>query len=383
MSAVRPGVYIHIPFCRRKCLYCDFPSQAGDEALYERYTAALCREIAGRGGLLSDRVVDTVYIGGGTPTVLPERCLARLGRALRESFKLDPGLEFTVEANPGTVDGDKLAALLAMGVNRLSFGVQAFDDAVLAAAGRLHTAREAVAAVEAARRAGFANISIDLMYGLPGQSPESFRAGLEQAVRLPLRHISVYGLKVEEGTPFAAMAAAGTLALPDEDDEAAMYELAAAFLPRRGWGRYEISNYAAAGYECRHNLKYWRYQPYLGLGAAAHSFWDGERLANLVGAGEYIARMEAGACPVAERERAGRETAMAEFAFLALRTAAGLDFASFRQQFGVDFLQQYSSIIGNLAARGLIERGAAGIRPTPAGMRYGNIVFGAFLPDIC
>lgn len=378
---MRLGLYIHIPFCRQKCLYCDFPSVAGREDLYDDYITALGRELAGWGGVLSVNAVDTIYIGGGTPTALPAALLARLGELLRRHVAGWAVGEFTVEANPGTLGNDKLAALRAMGADRLSLGVQAFDDGVLAGAGRIHTAAEAAAAVEAAAAAGFGKLSIDLMYGLPGQSPASFRAGLERAVALPVGHISVYGLKVEEGTPFAVRQAAGELALPDEDAEDAMYELAAAFLPAQGFSRYEISNFARPGFACRHNLKYWRYRPYLGLGAAAHSFWRGERLANTADIGEYIRRLAAGDSPLASRERPDKPTAMAEYAFLALRTAAGLDYADFAACFGESFAGRYGETLAKFAGQGLVDTGADGIRLTAAGMKYGNIVFAGFLPD--
>ncbi len=374
------GLYIHIPFCITKCLYCDFPSVAGGEDLYAAYTAALCREIAGRGGLLSAGAVDTVYIGGGTPTVLPAGCLAEIGRCLRASFKIMKDAEFTVEANPGTLDGAKLAALRAMGVNRVSLGVQAFDDAVLAAAGRIHTAGQALAAVAAVRDAGFGRISIDLMYGLPGQTAASFRVGLERAAALPVDHMSVYGLKVEEGTPFAVLAAAGELALPDEDEEVAMYDMAAFLLPASGFARYEISNYARPGNECRHNLKYWRYEPYIGVGAAAHSFWQGERLANTDDVRDYISRVSAGETPVVSRERPDGAVAMAEYVFLALRTAAGVSWPDFAARFGCDFTERYGATIAELSRRGLVAAGRDSLRLTAQGQKYGNIVFAAFLP---
>ncbi len=375
------GLYIHIPFCQRKCLYCDFPSVAGAEDMYAAYTAALCREIAGRGGLLSSAEVDTVYIGGGTPTVLPAGCLAEVGRCLRAHAAITPDAEFTVEANPGTLDDAKLAALRDMGANRISLGVQAFDDAVLTAAGRVHTAAQAVEAVAAVRAAGFARVSVDLMYGLPGQTPDGFRAGLERAAALPVEHISVYGLKVEEGTPFARLAAAGRLALPDEEAEEAMYDATVAFLPARGFARYEISNYARPGAECRHNLKYWRYEPYLGVGAAAHSFLQGERAANTADVADYIARITAGESPVAGAERPGPAVAMAEYAFLALRTAAGVAYADFAARFGDDFTRIYGGVIGKLSRQGLVEADGEGLCLTARGQKYGNVVFAAFLPD--
>lgn len=375
------GLYVHVPFCIRKCLYCDFPSIAGAEELYADYTAALCREIAGRGGLLSAERVDTVYVGGGTPTALPAECLAALGRGLRESAAISPDAEFTVEANPGTLDAARLEALAAMGANRISLGVQAFDDAVLAAAGRIHTAAQAAEAVAAVRAAGFARVSVDLMYGLPGQTPAGFRAGLERAVALPVGHISVYGLKVEEGTPFARLEAEGRLALPDEDAEEAMYDATVAFLPAHGFARYEISNYARPGDECRHNLKYWRYEPYIGVGAAAHSFWQGERTANTADVRDYIARTTAGQSPVAGAERPPAAVAMAEYAFLALRTAAGVSYADFAARFGREFPALYGAAIDKLAGQGLVTEGAGGLRLTARGQKFGNVVFASFLPD--
>ncbi len=374
------GLYIHIPFCIRKCLYCDFPSVAGAEELFAAYTAALCREIAGRGGLLSSAAVDSVYVGGGTPTALPAELLAALGRCLREYAAVAEDAEFTVEANPGTLDAARLAALRAMGANRISLGVQAFDDTVLATAGRIHTAAEAADAVAAVRAAGFARVSVDLMYGLPGQTPAGFRAGLERAVALPVEHLSVYGLKVEEGTPFARLAAEGRLAL-DEEAEEAMYDEAVAFLPAHGFARYEISNYARPGAECRHNLKYWRYEPYVGVGAAAHSFLHGERSANTADVGDYIARVMAGESPTASVERPPPAVAMAEYTFLALRTAAGVSYADFAVRFGVKFTDLYGEVVGKMSQQGLVAAGEDGIRLTTRGQKYGNVVFAAFLPD--
>lgn len=375
------GLYIHIPFCLRKCLYCDFSSVAGAEELYAPYTAALCREIAGKGGVLSAATVDTVYIGGGTPTVLPNECLTEIGRCLRANLKVPAAAEFSVEANPGTLDDSKLAALKAVGANRISIGVQAFDDGVLAAAGRIHSAVQAGEAVAAAAAAGFSRVSIDLMYGLPGQTPASFRSGLERAVTMPVEHLSVYGLKVEEATPFGRQAAAGRLILPDEDDEDEMYELTNEFLPAMGFGRYEISNYARPGAQCRHNLKYWRYEPYIGVGVAAHSFWQGERFANTANIGDYIDRLAAGESPVIARERPAPAVAMAEYAFLALRTATGVSFRDFAARFGIEFPRLYEAVIAGLVRKGLIAAGEDGIRLTVRGQKYGNIVFASFLPD--
>jgi len=374
-------VYIHIPFCRQKCLYCDFPSRADGEYLFQDYTTALCREITGKGGILSSYAIDSVYFGGGTPTVLPVNNLTRIIDCLCDCAQVTADAEISIEANPGTIDGSKLADLRHAGFNRISIGVQAFDDRLLAVTGRIHSAVEAVQAVTEAAVSGFENISVDLMYGLPGQSVDDFQTSLRQAVDLPIRHISAYGLKVEEGTPFHRQQVSGHLDLPDEDEEAAMYDLATGFLPQQGLRRYEISNYARAGAECRHNLKYWHYQPYLGLGAAAHSFIGGQRQSNVIDSGEFIRRIFSGGDPVESREVPEPEVAIAEYVFLSLRTAQGLSFQEFTNCFGLSFTEHFAEIIEKLAGKGLIILEHGGVSLTELGMRFGNIVFASFLPD--
>lgn len=380
------GIYVHIPFCRQKCLYCDFPSYTTDSQLYSTYITALCREVAGRSGIFSHAVVDTVFIGGGTPTLLSQDLLSQVLNCLREHYQLSDGVEITVEANPGTVDGAKLRTLRAHGVNRISFGVQTFAERLLPKIGRIHSAAEAVRAVELAQAAGFDNINVDLMYGLPEQTVQDLQESIDRAIGMGVRHLSVYGLKIEEGTPFASLHEQGRLALPEEAAEEAMYELAAHYLPAKGFQRYEISNYAPAGWECRHNLKYWHYQPYLGLGLAAHSFFDGQRLANTGDLQQYLdffsrSGGEKQEFPVAVVEKLDKETAMAEFVFLALRTSSGLHIPDFNNCFAADFFNQYNKVIAALRRQKLIEVTEKAVRLTELGMKYGNVVFGAFLPD--
>lgn len=375
------GLYIHIPFCRQKCLYCDFPSHDNLAHLYQDYIDALCREIAEQGRRFAGWVVDTVYIGGGTPTVLPSELLGRVFASLAAAFSLEPAVEITVEANPGTIDLPLLKALRAWGVNRLSFGVQTFVPHLLPLLGRVHTAEQGIEAVELARAAGFDNINLDLMYGLPEQRQADVADSLSRATELGVPHLSVYGLKVEEGTPFAVSHAAGKLALPDETEEEAMYDLVTAFLRQAGYRRYEVSNYCRPGYECRHNLKYWHYQPFLGLGAAAYSFVDGVRWANTPQVVEYIQAQRQGALAVHDREVLDRQTQIAEFIFLALRTAAGLDSGIFQERFGHSFWDAYRATIDTLSQRGLVERCGNRLRLTDLGMKFGNIVFASFLPD--
>jgi oxygen-independent coproporphyrinogen-3 oxidase len=375
------GLYIHIPFCQQKCLYCDFPSHANLAHLYQPYITALCQEISGLGGVLSGHVIDTIFIGGGTPTILSAESLGKLLGQVHASFSVATDAEISIEANPGTVDREKLLVLQAGGVNRISFGVQTFSDSLLKAIGRIHSAKQAIQAVQMAQEVGFTNINVDLMYGLPGQTPEQLRHSIQQAVDLNVTHVSAYGLKVEEGTPFATMEEQGVLLLPEEDDDEAMYQMTTELLPQAGFERYEISNYSKSGYACRHNLKYWQYTPYIGVGAAAHSFWQGERLANTADVLTYIQRMDQGKLPLETKEIRETNVAMAEYVFLALRTVEGLFIQQFNQYFKRDFIEQYGDVVSTLVAKKLIIVSSKQVYLTKIGIKYGNIVFRAFLID--
>lgn len=375
------GLYIHLPFCRQKCLYCDFSSYAYSEHLFDAYTTALCQQIAEQGGMLSQPLVDTVYLGGGTPSILPVPLLEKIVTSLQTSFALQTNAEISMEANPGTVTANQLSALKALGINRLSFGVQSFNDKLLVRLGRIHQTKDSLAAVEAAYAAGFTNISIDLMYGLPGQTSAGFAGELAQAAALATEHISVYGLKLEEGTPLAAAYDQGLLDLPAESQEEAMYDQMTAFLPQHGLLRYEISNFARPGKECRHNLKYWQYQPYLGLGCAAHSFLDGRRSSQVTGIAEYITAITTGKSPVAMAELLTRDEAMAEYIFLALRTVQGMDIAAFNHYFDDDFWKRFGRLCQTLQSQNLLTTADNQLCLTERGMKFGNTVFRAFLPD--
>jgi oxygen-independent coproporphyrinogen-3 oxidase len=375
------GLYVHIPFCRRKCLYCDFSSYTGAEHLFPAYTTALCQQIADQGGMLCKPGVDTVYIGGGTPSILPVSLLERILVSLADSFAIAEGAEISIEANPGTVTQEQLLQLNSLGINRLSFGVQSFNAELLAALGRIHTAADGMEAVEYAYAAGFNNVSIDLMYGLPGQTAAGFARELKTAAALNTAHISVYGLKLEAGTPLAEAYDQGRLAMPDEAEEEAMYDIMTDYLPGQGLRRYEISNFARPGMECRHNLKYWQYRPYLGLGTAAHSFLNRQRTSSTTDIQEYIAAVSAGRSPVVMRESINRGDAMAEFIFLALRTAHGMSFTDFTRHFAVQFYEQFGIIMEELRSQGLLAADDKRLWLTEKGMKFGNIVFGSFLPN--
>lgn len=382
------GVYIHIPFCRQKCFYCDFPSFAGRERYERDYIDALCREIAVQGALYRGRWgrPATIYMGGGTPSVLPPELMEKLLAKIQEVFVAEDGeggqknpLEFTVECNPGTIDFAYLKMLRRYGVSRLSFGVQTFNDLLLKRIGRIHTGAQAKEAVELARAAGFQNVSMDLIYGLPEETVEMLQQDLETMISLQPEHISIYGLQLEEGTAFAKMQELGKLHLPDDDTVEKMYDTMTSFLPQHGYARYEISNFARPGFESRHNLSYWQDVPYLGLGAAAHSYLDGQRYENVHEIPLYIEGIRSGKGVRREEEPATRAIAMEEFAFLALRTAKGIDKRRFAEKFGVTLAEVYADPISKLKRQGLLEESGDFVHLTEFGMKYGNAAFEEFL----
>ena len=374
------GVYIHIPFCRQKCSYCDFSSIAGHEADMEKYTDALCRELAAKGETLSSLGnASTIYIGGGTPTALPVPLLARVIQTVQAVVPTTENLEFTVEANPGTVTLETMTMLSTLGVNRVSIGAQVFDDAILKRIGRIHTSQDIRDAVRWARAALIVDVSVDLMYGLPGQTMDILKWSVGSSMDLAVTHISVYGLTVEDGTPFAREKAAGTLNLPTEEVEEEMYDYLAETLPKFGFRRYEISNYARHDFVCRHNLGYWQDRPYFGFGAAAHSYHNGKRTANTKDVGAYIKAVERGESPAHTEETVTREKHIEEFCFLALRTAKGIDRQKFAETFGCEVESIYQKTVDNLKAKQYLEETPTHFRLTPLGMKFGNQAFAAFL----
>jgi len=379
------ALYVHIPFCAVRCHYCDFNTYAGLERLYVPFTNALVAEIERAGAARSRPDVRTVFIGGGTPTVLPPAQLARVLDACRTAFKVLPGAEVTSEANPGTADRAHFAALRSMGVNRLSMGVQSFDDAELKWLGRIHGADEAAAAYDAARAAGFTNINLDFMFGLPGQSPATWKATLARAVALRPEHLSLYSLTVEHGTPLATQVSRGLSAAPDDDLAADLYSLAADALAAAGYEQYEISNWTrthqlpASSFQCQHNLVYWRHEPYLGFGPGAHSFEADRRWWNVRPVPQYIERMGDGASPERDGETLDRRTAMGEVLMLGLRLLEeGVTDTRFRARFGVELAEAFGPQIVGLVDRGLLARLPDRIRLTSQGRLLGNQVFAEF-----
>ncbi len=384
MDAV--SLYIHIPFCRAKCAYCDFNSYSGLDHVFEKYVRALQTEMrwVGWGCALK---VNTIYLGGGTPTVLPLALLGEILDACRARFMMAEGVEITVEANPGTVEGGYLAGLLEMGVNRLSLGVQSFHDDELRLLGRIHTAAQAVETYRLTKRMGFDSINLDLIYGLPRQALSSWQSTLRQAIYLQPDHLSLYGLSVEEGTLLGQRIAQGELPAPDPDLAAEMYTLAEETLDKAGYVHYEISNWAQPGHECHHNLTYWRNRSYLGLGAGAHSYFDRRRWHNVLSPAEYINRLEAGwqgplPPSVEGMEEVDEPLEMAETMILGLRLVQeGVGLADFRGRFGRELMDVYGREIEEMEQAGLLEVDGERILLTARGRLLGNEVFQRFLPE--
>ncbi len=371
------GLYIHIPYCVSRCRYCGFYSTTG--APTEAYIDALLKEAAMRKKEIGERMASTVYLGGGTPSRLPVSFLARLLQGLADIFPFAADAEITMEMNPSDMSAAYLSAARALGVNRLSVGVQSFDDRLLAAIGRRHTAAEAKAAVRRAYRAGFANISIDLMYELPGQNVRDFEMSLLRVAHLPITHISVYSLILEEGTPFARLAEKGKLPRPTEEESFAMYRAMERILPHYGFARYEISSFARAGAVSRHNQKYWKLDEYLGLGPAASSRIGHTRTTNRPDLPSYLAALQKGERPPADIEPLTREEEMEEYCFLHLRMREGIDKKEYATRYGEPLEARYAAIIRDLKAKGLLKETENRIFLTKRGVALGNTVFEAFL----
>lgn len=420
------SIYIHIPFCIKKCNYCDFLSFTAGERERERYLGALLREIEGEAHKYKDYFVDTVFLGGGTPTVLSGKQIGRVLEELKAGFSFVGGsniggmAEITMEANPGTVDREKLEKCRQAGVNRISIGAQSLRNAELALLGRIHRAEDFYQAYRWAREAGFGNINVDLMAALPGQRPEEYRETLRKAADLGPEHISAYSLIVEEGTPFydwygegaekkwgeedfpkkadghagsgtkgSMGAGEGMPALPSEEEERLMDEWTGEILGEYGYRRYEISNYARPDYECRHNMAYWKRYDYAGFGLGAASMVGNVRWKNSADMGKYLGCMEAEALP-GRRNLSGRETVkeevcelsiqeqMEEFMFLGLRLTEGVGKKEFYEAFGEDMASVYGKVMEKLESQGLVTDGER-VRLTPYGRDVSNYVMAEFL----
>jgi oxygen-independent coproporphyrinogen-3 oxidase len=332
------SLYIHVPFCVRKCRYCGFYSTPYSSGNADAFISALKHEATSYRNDFKHRPFSSIYIGGGTPTVLSSEQFGLLVGIIREHFTINDSVEFTVEANPNTVTHEKLSLMRSQGANRLSLGVQSFSGEVLQILGRLHTVEQAADAFRVARSAGFENIGVDLIYGIPGQTADHWEEALDAAIALKPEHVSAYSLSLDAGSQFMQEAESGEFALPHEEICAAMYERAVIKLNNAGYGRYEISNFSLPGYECRHNMNYWERGEYLGLGPGAWSFISGRRYANIADTTEYVQRLSSGRTIIDDQEIVGSEASARETLLLGLRTTKGLDLSRFEQEFGPDRL---------------------------------------------
>ena len=375
-------IYIHIPFCKHKCSYCAFVSRPGTSGEIENYVRILMTEIRiASHEIPSSSLVDSIYFGGGTPSLLEPSQVREILRTLSNFCDIAADAEITLETNPGTADIHKFKKFRAAGINRLSIGVQSFNDAMLSALGRVHTAQQAISCVETARKSGFDNIALDLIHSLPGQTMDMWRKDISRCLALSPSHISVYGLTIEEGTPFAALYAKNDIS--DDELSADMFEASHSLLASAGYEHYEIANYALPGFQSRHNCGYWKRDGYLGFGCAAHSFLRddlyGARFSNNADLAKYSSSVTGVLLPRNDITRLSRDAAMEEFMFLGLRMADGVTFSSFKREFGASLEDEYGDIISDLAEQQLLTADKNGAHLTTRGMLLSNQVFMRFL----
>ena len=383
------GLYVHVPFCQTKCSYCNFNTYAHLEALMPDYAGALSAEARWWGAKLGRPQVATMFLGGGTPSWLPVEQFCQVMTACREAFALQENAEVTAEANPGDITRERLEAWARLGVNRLSVGVQSLDDGLLEALTRRHTAAEALRALDLARQAGFENLSLDLIYGLPTQTLAQWKDTLERALEVETAHLSLYGLTVEEGTPLWQAVESGEAPRPDPDLAADMYVLAEELLAEAGYDHYEISNWAKPGNECRHNLVYWRNEPFLGLGPGAHSYLQGERFWTIKSPTEYVRRLthlDDAAAPEAtavieERRRLTAAEVVSETLILQLRLDEGLDTAALARRLGPEAMAGPLETLREFASIGFLTEEDGTFRLTSRGRLLSNELFVQLLPS--
>lgn len=371
--------YIHIPFCRQKCLYCDFPSFAGQEAYMEDYTRALLAELKESRAEFSHKTITSIFFGGGTPTVLPVSYFGKILDEVLEHYPVSDDCEITTEANPQTVDRHSLSEYRVMGVNRLSFGLQAWQNRLLQTLGRIHRREAFVENFLTAREVGFSNLSVDLMFALPHQTIGDWEETLREVCRLDTEHLSTYSLIIEPKTPFDRMRQEGKLKEADERLDREMYHAAQYLLEQAGYGQYEISNFAKPGFESRHNLAYWDVEEYAGFGLAAHSYAEGVRYHNTGDLAAYLAAKGRTALLRQDKEVLSEEEKIEEFLFLGLRKTAGISLTTFEEKFHAPLNQFFSRELSYLMEEKLLVMEQDRLRLTPKGMDVSNFVFEKFI----
>jgi len=367
-------LYIHIPFCIKKCLYCDFFSVPYNAQLTENYTDALCKELSLKKDLAQS--LKAIYIGGGTPSLLPDECFTKLFQCLRNNYHFSTDIEITVETNPGTLDKPKVNTLISTGVNRLSVGVQSFHDNELLFLGRIHNAEEAFRSIDLIIKAGIKNFSIDLMYGIPGQTMDSWKASLAKATELSPSHISTYELTLEENTPLYAIIRSNPIAATDEDLILEMYNHTIDYLAGHGYEHYEISNFALPGFKCFHNLNYWNRGEYIGAGAGAHSFVNGVRTKNIADVNKYIDGLNSGIIHETESLMITPAESLKEIIFLGLRKTEGINAKNIPSSTIGDreALEKLIDKSGELINEGYLELNEDSLRLTRKGIVISNTI---------
>lgn len=376
------GIYVHIPFCKQKCIYCDFPAYQNLEEYYDTYIYALLQEITMFGDTYPKartKLVDTVYLGGGTPTELSLSQIEKIINTIQRTYNLSNDCRFTIESNPGEIDISYLKGLQKLGFSRISFGVQTFNDTSLLSLHRSHNSKAAIDAVQWAAEVGFTDINIDLIYGLPKQTIEEIKENITLVSKLPINHISTYGLQVERGTRLYHLVEKELISLPDESLEDRMYETMMQGIQELGFERYEISNFAKNGAYSTHNLKYWQYSDYLGFGAGAHSFFEGIRRANNRNVMPYARKIDCFEFPIVDEEIIDQQRAIEDYCFLALRTKWGINTTVFFEKFNVTLDSIYGSILQELIEKDLIVKDGKSYHLTSEGTKHGNYIFSQFI----
>ena len=367
-------LYIHIPFCVKKCNYCDFLSGPAGREVQEQYVEALCKEICA-GSCGEEYIVTSIFLGGGTPSILPETDIERIMRCIYETYQVDGRAEITIEANPGTVDEKKLKTYVKAGINRISFGCQSADNQQLRELGRIHTWGEFLESFRLARKAGFTNINVDLISGLPNQDEQSWENTLKKVAELEPEHISAYSLIIEEGTPFASK----KLNLPDEEEERLMYERTHEIMESYGFFQYEISNYAKTGMECKHNIGYWKRKEYLGMGLGSSSLIKETRFSNTTDMAWYIKESSQPDRIREQKEDLNEKQQMEEFMFLGLRLQEGISEREFLGKFSQDINSVYQEVIEKYCKMGFLKREHGNIAFTRKGVSVSNWILADFL----
>mgnify|MGYP000900228599 FL=1 len=378
------GLYVHIPFCKQKCMYCDFPAYQNLQDYYETYVYALVQEMdlwVSEHPESKSKPIDTIYFGGGTPTELSILQLQMIVDKIKNTFTITDDCHMTIESNPGEVDLQYLTKLVKLGFNRISFGVQTFDDKALTMLHRSHNGEKAKQAVYDAKEAGFTDINIDLIYGLPRQTLEDIQHNLTILKELPINHVSTYGLQVEVGTYLYHLVQKNLISIPCESIDESMYDTMMEGLKNLGFERYEISNFAKDSSYSRHNLKYWHYVDYLGFGVGAHSFYEGIRRSNNRNVMPYIQAVDRYTMPTIDTETITKERAQEDFCFLALRTKWGLDEHKFEERFDVSVHNLFGNILEDLVIKGLLKYQNGSYHLSSEGAKHGNYVFSQFIRE--